>query len=138
MVALDGVLQTVALTDTDFDGDEITLEDYWSVDYTIPRNALKRLGYKIVVSDKGDVTVAEREGKEDLVGAGGVGEGWARGCSEKAGAGGHWGHWWWVGGQWVGDVGRWVCSPAMVLAAAAQCGGWPHLLQQAAPGRGWQ
>lgn len=58
-------LNTIALKDTDFDGDEIELVDFWQApELRMPKDALKHLGMKITFDEQGEAEISEREGAE--------------------------------------------------------------------------
>ena len=69
-------INSLKITDRDFDGDEIYLEDLWQESIPVPHDALKRLGLKIQFSESG----RGRGGREGGRGARGRGE------SEREGA----------------------------------------------------
>lgn len=50
-----------SLEEVDFDGDEMELNDYWAETVSMPKGALKKLGYKLVVSENGGVDVVEMD-----------------------------------------------------------------------------
>jgi hypothetical protein len=56
-------LNNIKTTDIDFDGDEIYLEDLWQLPVAnIPKDTLKKLGYKIEFDEQGEARLIEREG----------------------------------------------------------------------------
>lgn len=45
----------------DFDGDEVELEDYWTVDYSVPKKAMAKVGLKMTFNEAGEAVFEERE-----------------------------------------------------------------------------
>eukprot|EP00197_Chlamydomonas_leiostraca_P002908 CAMPEP_0202857290 /NCGR_PEP_ID=MMETSP1391-20130828/291_1 /ASSEMBLY_ACC=CAM_ASM_000867 /TAXON_ID=1034604 /ORGANISM="Chlamydomonas leiostraca, Strain SAG 11-49" /LENGTH=553 /DNA_ID=CAMNT_0049536075 /DNA_START=24 /DNA_END=1682 /DNA_ORIENTATION=+ len=52
----------ISAVDTDFDGDEIVLDDYWTEGIRVPKSALKQLGLKMQWTEAGEPEIVEREG----------------------------------------------------------------------------
>ena len=48
----------------DFEGDTVTLDDVWTTSFKVPKDIMKKLGYKIVFNEQGDGEVQERETKQ--------------------------------------------------------------------------
>lgn len=47
--------------EVDFDGDEVELEDYWTVDYSVPKKAMAKVGLKMTFNEAGEAVFEERE-----------------------------------------------------------------------------
>lgn len=57
-------LAILGTSETDFDGDQVQLVDYWNTEMydNIPKDILKRIGLKMSINDQGEAEFVEREG----------------------------------------------------------------------------
>ncbi|GLC37745.1 hypothetical protein PLESTB_001472500 [Pleodorina starrii] len=57
-------LAILGTSETDFDGDEVQLVDYWNTEIyeNIPKDVLKRIGLKMSFNEQGEAEFTEREG----------------------------------------------------------------------------
>uniref|UniRef100_A0A7S3VHI6 S1 motif domain-containing protein n=1 Tax=Dunaliella tertiolecta TaxID=3047 RepID=A0A7S3VHI6_DUNTE len=57
-------VRNIGWTDTDFDLDEIELDDFWQESIPVPKRALKMMGLKKVTNEAGESELVEREGAQ--------------------------------------------------------------------------
>ncbi|KAF5840458.1 chloroplast poly protein of elongation factor Ts precursor [Dunaliella salina] len=57
-------VRNIGWTDTDFDLDEIELDDFWQESIPVPKRALKMMGLKRVTNEAGEGELVEREGAQ--------------------------------------------------------------------------